>query len=510
MATTVPITGLSANNPQPGVYVEVAFAQGASAGGTSTYAILILANKLAAGSATPDTVIYGPDTTPSLSTAADSSALFASGSEADIMWRRVQSVNANTTPIYVVCVAESAGLQASLAITFTGTATANGTGRVFLGDTSVDFGITNGDLVATIAASAATAVNAKPGLAMTASSALGVLTITSRQKGLRGNWLRAGAIIVGAGIGTTVSGAATQYLAGGTVADSFTNALATINPKRFYYIISADDGGQASANLPALCSQVTTQALPTNGIRQIVVAGATDTTVANVTTTAIALNTPRCELYHYPGGDLAPCELAALIGGASAAYEVAHASGTLNFDYFGQSGASAALWKLLPQRTGASFTNIQIQAALNNGVSPIGVASGKPYLVSRITTKSQTAGVADYRIRDAHKVRVCDWFADDSSASATQRLLGKTIANDPPSAAVKPPPGAATPSLLKSLVVQFIDQYDANGLLQNAADIRAAVFPLRETSPTTRLSVSVPLQPIDVLHQVGMFIAQVA
>ena len=60
----------------------MAFAQGPASAGTGSYAILIIGNKLAAGSATADTVIYGPDTATPLATAQDAINLFGAGSEA--------------------------------------------------------------------------------------------------------------------------------------------------------------------------------------------------------------------------------------------------------------------------------------------------------------------------------------------------------------------------------------------------------------------------------------------
>ena len=90
------------------------------------------------------------------------------------------------------------------------------------------------------------------------------------------------------------------------------------------------------------------------------------------------------------------------------------------------------------------------------------------------------------------------------------QFAGKTIANDPATPAQKPPPGAVYPQLFKRTIVNLLSKYNANGLLQNYDAIVAGTFALRETSPATRLSASVPIQPADVLHQGGVYIAQVA
>ena len=62
MAASIVLTGLGSDYPIPGTYVEINFAQGPAAGSGGPYTALIIANKLSTGSATADTVVYGPDT----------------------------------------------------------------------------------------------------------------------------------------------------------------------------------------------------------------------------------------------------------------------------------------------------------------------------------------------------------------------------------------------------------------------------------------------------------------
>lgn len=514
MAAPIVLTGLSASDPVPGNYVEVVFAQGPSSSGTATYPILLIGNRSSSGTATPDTVVYGPDTATPLATLADAATLFGLRSELYRMYKRVTSIN-TTTPVYAIAVTASGGTAATLTMTIATNAAANGFHRTYFADDYCDATITSGDTPTTIATAICAAINAKTEWPFTAAPVAGVITLTAAVAGLRGNWIRVASQIFGPStIATTTSVAATgAFFSSGTTADSYTTALSTILPRRWYYIVSADDGGQSSGNLTALTAQVATQAQPVSGIRQTVLAGACDGTASNVTTIALAQNTPRCEIYHQLLSDFPPSEIAALMAGASASWEATLSGGTLNFDSFGQAqAAQAALWKITAPRAGTSFTRAQIVSALNGGVSPIATSGyGKTYLVSRITTKSQTSGVADYRIRDAHKVRICDRYADDLNTKTALQFGGFAIGDDPTQPGQRPPGSkVATPKRFLALINQQTREYAENDLVQNLATVIAQTFAQREANPSTRLTGSVPLQTADVLHQTGLQILQAA
>lgn len=513
---TIPIAGLDSTGFPPGTFVEIDFAAGPTQLGTSIYGLLIIANKLSAGTATADTVIYGASN--GLTSLADAATLFGIGSEAYRMYKRALSILGGTSiPISVICPAESGGVQASKNITLATTATNNGTLRIFVEDEFEDVAITSGDTADQIKTNAITAIGKHTDWPVAATSGgVGVLTLTARQKGLRGNWLRVGSQIIGTTVGTTTDTPPMSFLSGGTVADSYTNVLATIKPFRYYYTVSADDGGQSSTNLSALLTQVASQAQPTTGIREVVCAASNDGTQSNVTTQAIGINNARLVPYvHLPFSDIAPCELATLVCSARAFVELSFGATTLNFDGFGTTimegvGDTSALWPIPAPRSGTQLTGAQIITALNNGVSPIAVnAQGKTYLVSLITSKSQTASVADYRIRDGHKVSICDRFGDDVASAAKLQLSAKAIGDDPKDSQ-KPIAGVATPRNLKALLIQRIRDYGNRGLVQNSADVISNMTVQRATTPTTRLESAVPLQTADVVHQVTVLLSQVA
>lgn len=505
MPGAIVLTGFSSDDPVPGAYLEINFAQGEAAGSGSPIEVLLMGNKLPGGAATVDTVVYGPDTPAPLQTETDAIALFGAGSELHRMFRAFTKVNQSTT-LRALAVTEAAGAKATGTVTVTGAATGNGSARVWVHDEFVDVPVTTGDSVTAIASAIAAAVNQKTHWGITASSALGVVTLTAKQNGTRGNLIRYVAVIT-PGITTAVSPGTDTAFTGGATDDSNATALGTINPKRYYYIVPA---AVDATQLGALSSQVGTQAAPITGIRQRVVAGSVDT-LANAQSLATTLNNARAEIAWSEKSPWTPSEIAANHAAIVTLFETKPNPRT-NFAGFGQDAVTSPFWRVPAARLATAHpSRTSIKSALNNGLSPIAVqANGATYLVNRITTRSLQGAQNDYRIRSAHKVTICDFFGDDLLAKTVLQFSGKRIAGDPVQGQRPPGGEVVTPTIYKGAVFRLIDDYDANDLLQNVAEIKARTVVQRETVPTTRMSARIPLQPIDNAEQFAIALDQVA
>jgi phage tail sheath gpL-like len=507
------LTGLAANDAVPNpAYVQVDFAQGEAAGSSDAYEILLIGNRTSAGSATVDTEVYGPDSLTPMQTEADVITLFGTGSEIHRMWRRVTKINKDTV-VRALAVTESAGTQASATCVISNAATANGAVRIWVGDEFVDASVTSGDAVDTIGAAMAAAVNTMTHWPVTASydSGTDTLTITARLKGPRGNEIRYQILAVSGLTGTTFStGSTPTALSSGATADSNTSALATILPDRYYYIVSAAND---STQLGALVTQVNTQAVATTGIRQRVFAGYTGS-LANGITLATGINAARCEIVWQKTSDWTGAELAANQAALAALYEV-KPNPRCNFCNFGNNSSDATFWIVpAPRKTSDHPTRADIKSALNNGLSPIGVnrKSRSTYLVNRITSRSLNGSQNDYRIRPAHKVTICDFFADDLIAVITSRFADKKMGDDVPQGT--PPLGSdfVTPDRMKGAISGLINTYDANGLWQpgGAARMKANLEVRRSTNPKTRMGVRIQAEPVDAFEQGAIQIMQIA
>lgn len=507
---SIPLTGLAANDPIPGVYVEIDFAQGQASGPATSYAALLIGNKLSTGDATPDTVIYGFDSSLPLVTEQDAIDRFGQGSELHRMFKRFVKKN-QTTPLYAIAVTESAGNKAAKAITLTNNAAAAGNVRTFVGDEFVDTAVASGDSVTTIAANVATSINAMGDWGVTASSALGVLTITAKQKGLRGNWIRVSAVVSGSGISTTSDTTAPAFLTGGTTADSSTSALATIAAKRFYYLVSA---AEDATQLGALSTQVSAQALATTGIRQTIVAASIDTE-GNAQTIAIALNQARAELVWMQNADRPPAEIAADLTALYALGETPDGIGAPALHNFNSLGAGSrpvdTVWDMPAARSGTAPTRSTILGAINNGLSPIATDEfGRTYLVMRVTTRTLTNSITDYRIRAPHKVRICDWYGDSLRAKLLLENSGKDIIDNPIPGQKFQSMNLVWPDSIKASANRLTQEWGDDGQFENVDAMKAKTVCIREANPRTRVSLRIPADTIFTLDQQAVQILQVA
>ena len=500
----VSLTGLAAGDPVPGEYVEVAFSQGPASLATSADAILVIGNMLTTG-AGAEATLYGPDTTVPMTGEADAAAIFGNGAELHRQLRQIYKLN-KTTPVYAIACAENgSGVAGTCAITITGTATGSGAIRIYLDDEFVDTGFVTGDTPTVMAAAAIVQINSRTHWMATAGASAGVITLTSKQKGPRANLSTAFArVIPFTGTGVTVSPVVPTAFASGAGIDSVTAVLAAVVAKKFYYIVPAHVD---SANLILVHAQLVSQALPVTGIRQRMVCSSKDS-LANAITIVDALNGARAELVWLAESNIPPPELAAK---AAAVYTLGESSTIprLNFNSYGEGDGEP--WSVSAPLSGAAPTRSQIYAALNAGVTPIGVRSARStYLVKRVTTRYKTGAVVDYRIRDPHKVLISDRYATALVTKAALQLRGKSIGNDP--VKNEPSPGAtvATPRVVKAMIDTVTVAYGNDDLLQNVPDIKAQTVALRSTSNTSRMGARVPLQPIDILDQLAFKVDQVA
>lgn len=519
-APAIAPVGLTSGEVLPGIYLETNFAQGPASGSGLPRAILVLANRTPTGTATLDTEIYGPDTPVQLQTEPQMIALGGAGSEAHRMFRKMAAITGGQggPPVYFLFVTESTGAQATATVTIATNATGPATHRLYVGDEFVDTGINTGDTPTTIAAAIVANVNAKTHWAVTAANASGVITLTAKQKGLRGNWLRYQAqIIATASIGTTTTGTTDAFLTGGTTSDSNATALTTIVASWYYHLVSA---AEDAAQVGALSSQVNTQALAINGIRQRLFFGSIDTP-ANAITIAIGLNNPLGEMIHSEKSPWTPSEWAANNAMVYALEEADELGFRTNFIGYGNTEKTRPLWKGPSSRVvTARPSKATLRSLLQNGITPIAAnPNGTTYIVDRFTTRSLNGAQPDPRIREAHKVTITHRFADRFERRLIVAGEGKVIMDDPPDG--QPPiPGSITPRLCRIPLYQTLDEFAANAKVQSGVDPntggdrleqqKAGSVVQREANPTSRMGIRIPLQTVDNFRQAAVIVDQVA
>ena len=390
------LIGIGAGFPNPGTYVQVNFAAGPTSGAPAGQTALIIGNKTSSGAATPDTTIYGPDTSTSVQNETDVITQFGAGSQLHRAWKRFQRVN-KQTPVYFVAAAESAGAQATGIVLVTGTATSAGNIRFWVGDEFVDTSVNVADTATVIGGNIASNINNNVNWSITATNTAGSVAITWKNHGPEGNWgkiqVLAGPGFAPAGVTVTDYGTiranTTAYTTGvfiqPAVANGFyyqvsTGGTSAGSPPTFGTTIGgtttdggatltcwgtlsgtgiATLGGGATAdnytnalatvvangyyniiccdsdatNVGKVVTQVNSQANPITGIRQRVLFGSSDT-LSNAITVATGLNAPRAEcIWGGAATDITPLELAA---NNAALYSLYEQTGNTGYRYVGR------------------------------------------------------------------------------------------------------------------------------------------------------------------------------
>ena len=518
--SSIQLQGIALNNPTPMFALEIDFAVGQPVGIGVARPMLLMGNMTTAGTATADTVVYGPDTPVTCQNEQDVILLFGAGSELHRMFRRVAKIQ-TVVSVYLIAVTASSGTAATLTFTLATVPTATGNLRIFIDDEFVDTSFLASATLASITLSAVTNLNTRTHWAVTAAqstvgSSNDSILFTAKIKGPRGNWHRGMAALTfpGATAGAmTVTNSTDASFASGATADSNVAALATILASRYYYTVSA---AEDATQFGALAAQMTTAALPISGLRQRAFAGSADT-LSNVQTLATGANNPRAEVIWLQTSPIVPSELAAIAASVYAQGEMSGSTPICTYNFYGN-GANDT-WSVIAPRVAANSPSAtSITSALNNGVTPIGVNNNKStYLVKAITTRSLNGAVNDYRIRDHHKVTVCDFFGDDLLAKFSANFQKKNLADDPPPGSTAPPPSGNTvsPNRIKEATVRLVTDYGelpaGNQLLVNTAQIKAGIVCVREKPyNNNRVSILIPLQTVDTLDQIAALAEQVA
>lgn len=176
---TIAFDSVPADVLVPGFYAEINPRSQAGAGSYDEPSLLV-GQMLSAGSATAGTVVR-------VLSAAAARTLFGEGSSLAQMCAAYLA-NDPGGELWALPIADNgAGTAANTDLTFSGTATAAGTVRIWVGGRYIDTAVASGDAAADVAAAFETAINAADDIAATGATVSAVCTVTARHKGTVGN-----------------------------------------------------------------------------------------------------------------------------------------------------------------------------------------------------------------------------------------------------------------------------------------------------------------------------------
>ena len=518
MTDIIPVTGLTSTWRVPGDYSEVIYGAGPGSGNTGTRAVLFVGPKQASGTYTVNTVYQ-----------VNSESDVVTGAGAKSALRRMVGffLRANKgAKVYVLPYAETnSGSPVKAVSTYGLSGTASGTGQwtLSVGRRSATITFVSGDAAADIAADMRAALTTIADLPVDISGSSGDVTMTAAQYGARGGTstykpIRVRSNTPGNGLTVTSPGdlGATTPGADGTTTEAslFEAALSAISGQSDKYYIVTDLGGDATA-MAALKTFLGAESAPLVDHRASGISARVGTK-ASAISASNALNFERITVAYGTACKNDPAEVAANL---AAVYQKRQDNDpTFNFD-----GYSQADWLIESADSSTEWIDeTDTNDLINGGLTPIYAGTGKTSIVMAVTTRTldSTGTYADYRAYEVHRVS-----AGDAWAAHLQSLLSKVrtgdastggakIADHPRLSSGLPDPnaklsrGVVTTFNLRPTVVKAIDDGVEFGWLQRAADSMESLNIVRSTDNTGRLLIGLNLYTIDLLHQLGVRIAE--
>jgi phage tail sheath gpL-like len=533
---SIAIPGLSASTKTPAVYLNVILGGPGTSAGAAPETILLIGNKLETNISEASPVVsvsagLMPLATPTFcASAEDASFLCGQGSELHRMARAVFA-QYPAASLYLAANAVSAGSAATADLTFATTAAADFAVRLVLCDQVLEVPVATGDTPTDIATACAVAINNAADLPYYAQFAAGVLTITAKMAGVRGNSLIVDAYFVAETFSIRITGSSTtgpggttgQWttigtpvgtefpLTGGTTADSIAAVITAIASQRYNRIVVASND---SANLTALVTHLDSLAGVTVGLRQQGLA-AVISTLGTATTLATTLNASRLQVgWHYaskiPGPEVAATLSAARLAG----------DGSVGGILVGESADPAAnldgvqLATVLAQNAALDQpTATEVESALNNGLAPLVPSNARPgfcALARSVTSRSLSNGVPNFAVIDTEFVTVCDYVADDLQSNLATSYQGFKLGAD--SANGNPPlsPRVTTPSLVRAYILDRLAGYEARSILRDVTANVSLLVVEADAVVSGRLNCEIPCEPVSGLHIIAGNVRQIA
>lgn len=473
----------------PGQYVEFDNSKANKGLVVMPNRILIIAQKLAAGSAAADV--------PFMATRlADVQAACGRGSHAALMFEASQGVTDTVETTIIPLADNGAGVAASGSIAITGAPTEAGLLNLYIGGVLVQAAVAVTDTPTTIAAALAAAINANPDLPVTAAAAVGTVTVTARNKGTLGNDIDLRLNYYPQSQKTPAGlNVAINAMANGAGDPSIATAIANLGETQYNTIlIGLSDG----TTLQLLETELTSRWGPlkqNDGRAHTAVRG----TVGTLNTWANARNSEHVIAWSVEQG-----------GSPMPVWKHAAVWGTICAFYLGGIDPARPVQTLvgpglLPATQEKRFTRAERNNLLSYGLATYIADAGGNLMVERaVTTYTQNAGgFVDPSYRDAETMYTLSYLRYSVRARIAQKFPRYKLANDGTNFA----PGQAivTPRTIRGELIALFRDWEEVGLVENFDQFKADLIVQRSPTDVNRVDV---LLPPDLMNQFRVFAAK--
>ncbi|WP_181297028.1 phage tail sheath subtilisin-like domain-containing protein [Pseudomonas sp. Q2-TVG4-2] len=485
MAENVSFNEIPDNIRVPGIYIEIDPSKAAGGGAIMERRLLLVGQRLANGD------VSALIATRLGSQAGDQAAkAFGQGSMLHGMAAAARKADDYVDIWAIALDDDAAGVAAAGTVTFTGTPTLTGILALYIGGAQVRIAVVAGETVATLATRLADTINANGDLPVTASAALGVVTLTCRWKGETGNDLDVRANYYGeqTPAGLTVAIAA---MSGGAANPSIVSVIDAIAGTQYYSIVCPYLDGP---NLVALEEEMTDRFGPMEPLTGHVFNAKVGNHAA-LTTWGNSRNSPHIStfgMYDMPTPPWVVAAVWATVAESSGANDPARPFRSL------------PLPGVLPPPEKSRFTRPERNLALFDGISTFTVDQGGQVLIETIITNYQSNS---FGLPDISLLRLeTKWTVD-----LVRFRFNAAVARDYPrhklGDVAVPGQAYATPTTVRAtLIAEAIKLATEDGLIEDVAGFKRDLLIKRSTQNPNRMNA---VLPPNLVNQFDIFAAAV-
>ncbi|MDQ3295074.1 MAG: hypothetical protein M3619_00630 [Myxococcota bacterium] len=469
------ITTIPTNLRRPGAFHEFKFLASGQQLVPLDRRVAIVAEKSAAGTAVVDTPVQIFDED-------DADTKAGKGSLAALMARaallQAKLGGGGSPEIWICPVAENAGGTAAIyTVTLTGPATSSGEIVLTVGGRIVAVGVTAGDTATAMALAIKNKIDElKTSLPVTATVALGVVTMTFITKGTNGNDVERSTVQVPAGV-TVVHANPTP----GAGATAITNAIAALYDRRYHLVALAN---HSTADAAAILADAALAWGFNQKSYRFYVMGERGS-LGTAQTLQASYNDYRVLIGSYEGTPSLPGEIAVSIGVAWFAKEAPNA----NLD-----GERVGLY---PPIASLAYTATEIESALAGGVIPL-TPDGTFSKIERLVTSQITSGGVSFEpLRDAAYPRTASYMAEQIDIGFLTGFKQEVLYDDPD--------GDDVLSRIRDMVVEKHRAAEKARYIRDVDSFLEQIQVVIAGAPAGRVIVSDPFRVAGPLHQ-GAFV----
>lgn len=476
---------IPSNIRTPGVYTEVDNSQAVRGAQLIAMRMLLLGQKLVAGTATALTALR-------VTSVQQARTAFGVGSMLAAMVEAALEQN-STNELWVMPIADNgAGVAAAGSLTFGGAPTQAGTLSFYIAGRKVQIGVSSTDTPAALATALVAAITADTDMQVSA-AVDGVSTakvnITAKHKGESGNDIDLRVNYFGestpAGLTTTI-----VDMTGGTGNPDITTALAALGDE-WYQVIAMPYTD--AANLTALEAELADRFDPLREIEGHAFAAARGSH-GDLGTLGDSRNSPHLSIVAAAAEPMAPYVKAAETAAIAAFYASIDPARPLQ---------TLAYRHCLPPVEADRFTQEERNLLLYDGIATTTVDAGGTMLVERMVTtyKTNAAGATDTSYLDVETLFTLMTVRHDWRNYITLKYPRHKLADD--GTRFGPGQAVVTPNVIKAEAVSKFREWEELGLVENFDQFKADLIVERNASDPNRLDVLLPPDLINGLRVVA-------